>query len=57
MTAQIHMPHHVILFFPGHVKEGHGIQGQSRHTPRAVGNANSLLVYAPTVVYIHMIDV
>jgi hypothetical protein len=47
----------LVFFLPGQVKEGHRLQGQSRHAPRVVGIVDSVLLYAQITVYIHMTDV
>jgi hypothetical protein len=57
MTTHSHCHVGLVFFLPGHVKEGHGLQGQSRHAPRAVGIVFSIILYAQTTVYIHMTDV
>ena len=49
-------PRRIGFFLPGQVKEGHGLQGQSRHAPCAVGIVDFVLLYIQTTVYIYMTD-
>ena len=51
------MPRRIEFFLPGKVKEGHRLQGQSRHAPCAIGTVDFVLLYVQTTVYMHMIDI
>jgi hypothetical protein len=57
MTSQSHMTRQLVFVLPGQVKKNHGFQGQSRHVPRAVRNADSTFLYGPSTVYMHKTDV